>query len=886
MPAGTDSAYIANGGTASITKTGAIGFLLDLGNGAGSGSVQMSAGNLSSEDEYLGFANPGSFVQSGGTNNSPGGSLSLYLGYNANSLGTYSLGGSGLLVPGELYVGYNGTGIFNQSGGTNAGTTFGGGQVGILVGYGSGSSGTYNLSGSGVVSALQDEYVGYNAGSRGSFQQTGGSNSADGLFIGTGGTYTLSGGTLQITAKLTSASVYGSFDCGSCINAGIFDGGNGMATLMAASCTLDLTSGTWRNMEHTNVVMGGNTLLIVPKGFDTSTDFGSYSSLGLTHTAGTTMTVPVGALVTGSFASGDPLICQGSLAAFLDVGSTSPGAINLNGGIAVSGTASLGSGTLTINNVSSNITGGLLQTPYAYVGSGGTGPFSHSAGTVQLIAGIASGNLYLGYQAGDMGTYTLANGQLLTYNLIYTTGGSECLGCSGSGLLTQTSGSNSTSQIYLGYNPGSRGTYNLSGSGGLSAGNEYVGYNGTGVLTQSGGTNTVATALSLAGGSSPNGTYNLSGGLLVVSSLSVGSGSASFNFSGGTLRSGSSFSIALPMMLGSSGGGATFDTAGYTVTLSGSLSGPGSLTKVGSGTLILAATDTYSGNTLVRGGTLALGSSLALQNSTLDTSGSGILSFGSLSSGMLGGLTGTGTLKLANTSSSAEAVSVGNNNGSSTFSGMLQGAGGLTKIGSGVLSLSGSNTYTGPTTISQGKLTIDGWLPNSAVSVSDGTLGGTGYLSSVSVSASGTLAPGDPLGVLHLSGNLVLSVGAAMDFDLDGFSTDDEVYLPSGSLTFSGQQFSNFGFTWSAGFGPGTYTLVNAKSITGLGSNLSGSIDGLPATLSVSNNNLMLTVVPEPSTAALLGAGTISIAAYVWRRRRTDKANQFTWNYVENQAAF
>ena len=41
------------------------------------------------------------------------------------------------------------------------------------------------------------------------------------------------------------------------------------------------------------------------------------------------------------------------------------------------------------------------------------------------------------------------------------------------------------------------------------------------------------------------------------------------------------------MTLGTSGGGATFDTAGYAVTLSGSLSGPGSLTKVDSGTLIL-----------------------------------------------------------------------------------------------------------------------------------------------------------------------------------------------------------------------------------------------------------------------------------------------------------
>ena len=272
-----------------------------------------------------------------------------------------------------------------------------------------------------------------------------------------------------------------------------------------------------------------------------------------------------------------------------------------------------------------------------------------------------------------------------------------------------------------------------------------------------------------------------------------------------------------------------------------------------------------------------------MQNSTLDTTGSGILSFGSLSAATLGGLTGHGTLSLANASSRAVALSAGNNNSSTAYSGTLQGPGSLTKIGSGILAMSGTNTYTGPTTISQGKLVVDGWLTNSAVSVNGGTLGGTGYLSSVTVNARGTLAPGDPLGVLHLSGNLVLTASGTMDFDLDGVSTDDEVSMPSGSLSFSGQQFSNFGFTWSAGFGPGTYTLVNAQSISGLGSNLGGSIDGLPATLSVqgsgNSQDLVLNVTPEPSTLALLAAAATGLAGYVWRRRgiarRTGKPTAF-----------
>src|SRR5208282_1985394 len=175
--------------------------------------------------------------------------------------------------------------------------------------------------------------------------------------------------------------------------------------------------------------------------------------------------------------------------------------------------------------------------------------------------------------------------------------------------------------------------------------------------------------------------------------------------------------------------------------------------------------NTYSGNTLVSGGTLALASPLALQNSTFDTSGSGVLSFGSLNAVTLGGLTGSGTLSLANTSSIAVALSVGNNNAGTTFAGALIGSGSLTKVGSGVLLLIGSNIFTGPTTINQGQLTVDGWLTNSAVSVnSGGTLGGTGFLGSVTINPSGQIAPGDSLGTLSVSGSLILEQGAGLSY--------------------------------------------------------------------------------------------------------------------------
>ena len=52
--------------------------------------------------------------------------------------------------------------------------------------------------------------------------------------------------------------------------------------------------------------------------------------------------------------------------------------------------------------------------------------------------------------------------------------------------------------LYLGELIGSSGSYNLSGSGLLTATSEYIGYSGTGSFTQSGGTNT-ANSLYLAG---------------------------------------------------------------------------------------------------------------------------------------------------------------------------------------------------------------------------------------------------------------------------------------------------------------------------------------------------------------------------------------------------
>ncbi len=143
------------------------------------------------------------------------------------------------------------------------------------------------------------------------------------------------------------------------------------------------------------------------------------------------------------------------------------------------------------------------------------------------------------------------------------------------------------------------GTVQMTGGSLCVTSYEYVGDSGRGIFTQSGGTNSIGSSLYLGNNAGSNGTYNLNGGVLVISSLNTGLGTAAFNFNGGTLQASSSFSSSLPMTIGIGSSGTTLNTAGFAVTLSGSLSGPGGLTKSGGGTLTLSGSNTYGGGTAV-----------------------------------------------------------------------------------------------------------------------------------------------------------------------------------------------------------------------------------------------------------------------------------------------
>ena len=147
-------------------------------------------------------------------------------------------------------------------------------------------------------------------------------------------------------------------------------------------------------------------------------------------------------------------------------------------------------------------------------------------------------------------------------------------------------------------------------------------------------------------------------------------------------------------------------------TLSGAISGTGGLSISQDDTLsdppqplTFSGSNSYTGVTKIAGGTLQLGNPNALAGSTLDYSGyGGVLSFGNETVAVLGGLKGTQALALNDSAAAAVALSVGNNNQNTTYSGALSGSGSLIKVGGGALVLSGSNSYAGGTIVDAGTL--------------------------------------------------------------------------------------------------------------------------------------------------------------------------------------
>ena len=376
-------------------------------------------------------------------------------------------------------------------------------------------------------------------------------------------------------------------------------------------------------------------------------------------------------------------------------------------------------------------------------------------------------------------------------------------------------------------------------------------------LTSAGGTTTAL------GQSQIHNSLNLVNTGSSAAVLDLGAGQKLDLSSGGLLTSGGAGHVIQNGTLTSSGGELIVNNLAA-LTVSSTVADNGralALTKSGAGTLALTGTNTYTGATTIDQGTvqaaadanLGAGSTVILSNGTLQATGS----FTSAKS--LQGSGGT-----VDTGSNSVAFNGGSNTGA------------LTKIGSGMLSLTGT---VGTVNVNAGVLRLTSLTGNSAVvSLLGGRLEATGGVQQVlTLGNAQEISPGaiGQAATLTLSSLVVFGSGSVVDFDLGSSAKDT---LTINGLPFLGSSQLLFRFNNLGGIQTGTaYTLLSLPSAAGSGLNAgefgidaASTAAGYKGTFTVTSSAVSVTfsAVPEPGASVFLAAavGLWGVRAIVGRR--------------------
>jgi autotransporter-associated beta strand protein len=412
---------------------------------------------------------------------------------------------------------------------------------------------------------------------------------------------------------------------------------------------------------------------------------------------------------------------------------------------------------------------------------------------------------------------------------------------------------------------------------------------GAGTFVKTGrGTLVLAATNSYTGGTS------IEGGVLKLSSDGA-AGSGVITLNGGSLQVSTSFNVRNNIILAASTNEISMNEAfprGYPMTalLSGIISGSGQFQKVGAGNFNIYGANTYTGGTIINAGWLTLAHNTGAGTGAITVNG--------------GALYLRDGLKVANAIVLAAPQSrLGAELGiTATLSGVISGTGALHKEGDATLILTGANTFTGGLSVKAGNLLINGSVGGAAKVLSGASLGGSGVVGDVTVTAGGKISPGAALdssvaaltlASLRLEGASIVNwnvvradqaAGVGYDcmkvtglLDLSGASSLNRVkLLLSGRLAnFDPQQSANFKL-----LDYGTLNLGTNTNISDLFSiDETGLMDGYGAWQQLfafrvvddaANHQLLLSysgAVPEPSTYGFaLGALGLAIAAV--RRRR------------------
>ena len=669
------------------------------------GIYNLSAGSFQTGRNFqIGASGIGVFNQTGGTVSTTGGTPSV---------GRFATGGFGLLnlsngtftntINTNIVSGENGVGVINVSGTgqllmTNVGTA----NIGLAMG-GAGGTGTVNLlSGGLIVGGMVRDFDASTA---------------------TASRFNFNGGTLRVQTGTLAA------------NAAAFMTGLTAATVYSGGANID-TNGVATTIAQALVVPAGSGLTTIPVGSGGSGYVGE-PIVNITGGGGTGATAR--ATVSGGVITGFTITNPGTgytsapTVALLGGGATAAGTAGtatFAANVTTGGLTKLNMGALTLTGTSTyggstRISGGSIAENFSTVGgtnilpatglilnggslaatgfAAGTNTQTFSGTTINGVGAVSS-------TIGAGGTMVVTLGAITR-----TTGGAADF--SGNGKINTITANTGTSIL------GGWATFGNGNNWAVSAGNGTVAGNITAlgsytVNTWAAGNNTDMTTAGTVASLTTNsvrfntatpvtvtitGTDTITtGGILIPSTATV----AATIFTGGTLATGANTDLIVNH----------FGTNTATIASVIAANGTGGLVKAGGGALILGnVTNTYNGNTVIGAGTLRFGGANNVHIPNGAGKGNVILGAGATLDlngfdEQINGLSGYGTITSGINSN--KTLTVGDNNASSTFSGVfLNGtstANILTKIGSGTLTLDNvaAGTYTGVTNINAGAIKV------------------------------------------------------------------------------------------------------------------------------------------------------------------------------------
>jgi autotransporter-associated beta strand protein len=586
----------------------------------------------------------------------------------------------------------------------------------------------------------------------------------------------------------------------------------------AAARTLTLTANRTVNINQAISSTGGALGLNVSAGTG-AVNFGASGSIATNGGALSITSATGGALRGIDFGAGGLTLSSagnftqagGALAGSGTVTKNGTGALTLSRANTYTGATLVNAGTVTVANGSGLGTAAAGTTVNAGATLAMNGltvasePLTLNGGTLSRAAGNPTWNGTVNLAATS--TVTGAAGTL-------TIGGAV----SGAGGLTKTGA----------------GTVTLSGS------NTY-----SGITTANAGTLRLGDANAL--GSAAGGTTVNAGGTLAMNGLTVASEPLTLN--GGTL----SRAAGNPTWNGTVNLAATSTVTGAagTLTLGNAVSGAGGITKTGAGTLVLSGNNTYGGPTAINAGTVRVAGGNGIGDAsavTLANVGSAVLSLNGTSE-TIGSLMGGGAAG-GNVTLGAGTLTTGGDNSSTTYSGVISGTGGVVKNGTGTLTLTRPNTYSGATMVNGGTLTASNATAlGTAASGTTVNAGATLNINGVAIGAEAVTLNGAGVG------------GAGALQGTGGASLAGAVTLASGSTIGAGPG-STLALNGAVN-GPGALDVAGGGTITfgapvGSATPLASLTQGAATTLNI-NGGLVSTTGPQTYDGNLATGGATTL---------------------------